>query len=114
MCHLSHDWLISSFPSQADSLILSQQPKAEVRSNHSHDDDDEGGDFEEEDCDDNDDDQNDNDGGDGQVYAAMAESLGGAWKEIHQARNFIVFADLERNYIIWELVSGGFEAETSA
>ena len=58
-------------------------------------------------------DQDDN-GGDGQVYAAMAESLGGAWKEIHQAKNFIVFADLERNYIIWELVSGGFEAETSA
>ena len=56
MCHLSQDWLISSFPSQADSLILSQQPKAEVRSNPSHDDDDEGGDFEEEDCDDNDDD----------------------------------------------------------
>ena len=56
MCHLSQDWLISSFPSQADSLILSQQPKAEVHSNPSHDDDDEGGDYHEEDCDDNDDD----------------------------------------------------------
>ena len=26
---------------------------------------------------------------DEQVYAAMAESLGGAWKEIHQAKNMI-------------------------